>query len=556
MTVSTTLNRVSYVGNGSTTVFAYPFKIFEDADLEVYLNGVLQTLTTHYTVSGKGSLTGGNVTFLTAPPAAASVVIIRNLPETQASALPANDKFPSTTVETALDKLTMLVQELKEVDQRTLKLAVTSLFSNLSVPDPAAGLYLRWKNDKTGLENATLSSLGSIIAAGLASGQIVFADSATGITSDASLLWDQANNRMGVNVLAVEAAPLTVGADALDAFFRLKHASSTFVAKRENIAGMGASEMLSLAPTTNDELKLYLASVSGGMRVYLWDDAVAMPNTVSNGIKPAFAVHGDVLLGDIDALGNQPMTYFRRPATGLIASAITQFFSAKNMVNDTDGGAGFTLGPATGSTDEDGIAEIIAYGKGSGSLANCILLTTRSGAGAVTRRWVVQSAGHLVPATDNTYDIGTTLNRVRDVFAKRLRGQGGAGTANGIASVVLNADTASGTGSPGNTTENTLKTYTVPANTLETNGDLLRVTMSFRCAANATTKRIRIKFGGVMLLDSSAIAHNAAIINVVLYIIRTGSLAQYCQGVVNETATHNVWSTAITGDVKDRKSVV
>jgi hypothetical protein len=35
MTVSSTTTKVSYSGNGSTTVFAYTFKIFADADLTV-----------------------------------------------------------------------------------------------------------------------------------------------------------------------------------------------------------------------------------------------------------------------------------------------------------------------------------------------------------------------------------------------------------------------------------------------------------------------------------------------------------------------------------------
>ena len=60
MTVSTTSNKVSFSANGSTTVFAYNFKIFADADLTVIIRAAdgtetTKTLTTHYTVSGAGS---------------------------------------------------------------------------------------------------------------------------------------------------------------------------------------------------------------------------------------------------------------------------------------------------------------------------------------------------------------------------------------------------------------------------------------------------------------------------------------------------------------------
>jgi len=72
MTVSSSTSRVSYNGNGSTTVFAYTFKVFDQDDLTVIIrsaNGTetVKTITTHYTVSGVGSAGGGNVTMLTAP---------------------------------------------------------------------------------------------------------------------------------------------------------------------------------------------------------------------------------------------------------------------------------------------------------------------------------------------------------------------------------------------------------------------------------------------------------------------------------------------------------
>ena len=37
MTVSSTINKVSYNGNGSTTVFAYTFKTFDQDDLTVII---------------------------------------------------------------------------------------------------------------------------------------------------------------------------------------------------------------------------------------------------------------------------------------------------------------------------------------------------------------------------------------------------------------------------------------------------------------------------------------------------------------------------------------
>ena len=52
MTISTTIIKNSYSGNGSTTVFAYTYKIATTADIEVIIRSstgteTIKTLTTH-----------------------------------------------------------------------------------------------------------------------------------------------------------------------------------------------------------------------------------------------------------------------------------------------------------------------------------------------------------------------------------------------------------------------------------------------------------------------------------------------------------------------------
>jgi hypothetical protein len=112
MTVSTTTRKKSYTGNGSTTVFAYDFKIFNDSDLVVYVDSALQTLTTHYTVSGAGTESGGNVTFGSAPADTKIVVITRTLPRTQTTDYVDNEALSATSLENTADKNCMLIQEI------------------------------------------------------------------------------------------------------------------------------------------------------------------------------------------------------------------------------------------------------------------------------------------------------------------------------------------------------------------------------------------------------------------------------------------------------------
>ena len=136
MTVSTTTNRASYSGNGSTAAFAYGFKIFADADLTVIIRSsagveTTKTLTTHYTVSGAGTDSGGNVTFTTGniPASGETVVILRKLTLTQGTDYVANDPFPAESHEDALDRLTMIAQQHDEAIGRALKVSQTNVIA-------------------------------------------------------------------------------------------------------------------------------------------------------------------------------------------------------------------------------------------------------------------------------------------------------------------------------------------------------------------------------------------------------------------------------------------
>lgn len=131
MTVSSTTSKASYSGNGSTTAFSVPFYFLDNTHIKVVLRdaaGVetVKTLTTDYTVTGAGVLAGGTVTMNTAPASGVTVVIARNVPLTQETDYQTNDPFPAETHERALDKLTMEVQQLKEIIDRAIKLSTTN----------------------------------------------------------------------------------------------------------------------------------------------------------------------------------------------------------------------------------------------------------------------------------------------------------------------------------------------------------------------------------------------------------------------------------------------
>jgi hypothetical protein len=145
MTVSSTTVKNSYSGNSSTTAFAYTFKIFADTDLEVIIRSstgteTTKTLTTHYTVSGAGDASGGNVTFTSGntPATGETVVIRRGVPQTQAIDYIANDPFPAESHEEGLDRATMTIQQMQEELDRSFKVSRTNSITTPEFTEDAA----------------------------------------------------------------------------------------------------------------------------------------------------------------------------------------------------------------------------------------------------------------------------------------------------------------------------------------------------------------------------------------------------------------------------------
>ena len=150
MTVTSTNQKVQFNGNGSTTVFAYNFKIFASSDLSVILRSAtgtetVQQLTTNYTVSGVGEASGGNVTMGTAPPSGTTLTILRVQPNLQGLDLVPNDPFPAGSMEDALDKLTFMVQTHDEEIGRSIKASRTNVIGDteftVSATDRANKLF-------------------------------------------------------------------------------------------------------------------------------------------------------------------------------------------------------------------------------------------------------------------------------------------------------------------------------------------------------------------------------------------------------------------------------
>ena len=147
MTVSTTTIKNSYSGNGSTTSFAYTFKVFASTELKVYVRTNAtgaESLrsegsgSANYSVTGVGETGGGNIVFVTATTSAETVVIRRLTAKTQSTDYQPADSFPADSHESALDKLTNITQEMQEELDRSFKVSKTNTITTAEFVDDAS----------------------------------------------------------------------------------------------------------------------------------------------------------------------------------------------------------------------------------------------------------------------------------------------------------------------------------------------------------------------------------------------------------------------------------
>ena len=133
MGLSSITNRAIYIGDGSSTVFPFPFYFFNPNDLAVYLfdtgSSVIypQVINTNYTISGNVSSqgvypSGGSVVMASSFPSNLEIVIARNPSQVQNYVLNQNGPINSLGLVQQLDYVTALVQRLQDQVSRCIQL--------------------------------------------------------------------------------------------------------------------------------------------------------------------------------------------------------------------------------------------------------------------------------------------------------------------------------------------------------------------------------------------------------------------------------------------------
>ena len=186
MSINSTVSKVQYTLTLATQTLAVPFYFLEDAHLKVIKVGTTQTTltqVTHYTVTGAGNQAGGQVILTGAATAIGDVItILRNAPATQLVDYAPNGKFPAETHERALDKLTMLTQQLIATDVVGLRFQDGEVLDGTLVKSARSGKVFTF--DANGVPSFVTG--GSLTAAGTASAAASAAAAASSAATAAS----------------------------------------------------------------------------------------------------------------------------------------------------------------------------------------------------------------------------------------------------------------------------------------------------------------------------------------------------------------------------------
>jgi hypothetical protein len=226
VTVTTALNKIIYAGNGATTVFpfTFPYGATNGSQIQVFFTDTLGNVTLlspiNYTLSlNPASGTnptgaGGSVTYnpLGVPiPTGTFLTILRTLPLTQATSLANQGTLYQPVEEAALDYNMMTIQQVQELQGRSLAVAVSDPApGNLPAVAQRANLFLAFDSSGNpiaanpgGATSPVSSAMAPVVAAAsLAAGRAAFGLGNTAVLNIGTGLQNDGSGNLQVTAMA------------------------------------------------------------------------------------------------------------------------------------------------------------------------------------------------------------------------------------------------------------------------------------------------------------------------------------------------------------------
>jgi hypothetical protein len=281
MTLAALDNTKDYAGDDVTVAFPIPFPFLSNTHIKVYIvvdaTGV-ETLVSTYSLSGAGGLTG-TCTMDVAPATGETLYIRRVLPLTQETDYQDNDAFGAATSEASLDRLMMVLQQLRTDLDRALRQE-----GQIGDSFDAGGAKIINLDDGVAVTDAmTVGQASALVNAAVALVQSFPALSV--VTAFALTLLDDANaaamrTTLGLGPLATSAAAGTTGevirgdgtasSTLTDDFTFTKAASSAgtvveslYIESNNSGFGEARSRIALLENNTNKKIEIFADSLLG-----------------------------------------------------------------------------------------------------------------------------------------------------------------------------------------------------------------------------------------------------------------------------------------------------
>lgn len=412
---------------GSTTgPFAFNFTFFDDSDIYVVITtaGVDAALAqADFTVAGtagtEGGYDGGTVT-LDAAVANVTVTIYRDVPVERTDDFPVAGSFNITSLNTGLDKVWAVFQQLNDAIRRSLVLPITSTTRDLTIDEePEADAVLAWNDDGDGIVNGPTideieeAAANAAAAAASASTASSAASAAAASAAAAAASAASAAAIVGGGTVKVSAADTT--ADYLNSTLTSSDSSLT-----QAIVNPAGNETLSLTTTKASTTEILtgtnaVKTVTADALAALWEQGadIASAGTIAVGEGGHFHVTGTTAITDIDFATDKA----GRKVTLTFDGVLTLTHNATTLI--LPGGANITTAAGDSATfvsEGSDNVRCVSYTKAAGT-------AVVGAAGQTLKRMTVFTAS-------GTWTLGASVQTVK-VRAVGAGGGGGSGIGSG-----------------------------------------------------------------------------------------------------------------------------
>ena len=159
MSIASSANtgRLHFTATAGQTAFTVSFEFFDNADLDVFVNDVQKTITTHYTVSG-GDGSTGTVTFGTGLSVNDAVTIVRRIDIERVTDFSAGQAINRAALNTQLDTITAIASDNKDRSERGIRVPDSENAPTLTIPSLSTrkGRVLGFNASTGAMENGPL----------------------------------------------------------------------------------------------------------------------------------------------------------------------------------------------------------------------------------------------------------------------------------------------------------------------------------------------------------------------------------------------------------------